>query len=54
MKEGSLFVLYLRDPSNQDASDRTLGVFGFSQRGGVHGPGSMPFGLVVQKFLNIE
>ncbi len=25
-----------------------------SQQGGVHGLGSMAFGLVVQKFLNIE
>jgi hypothetical protein len=25
-----------------------------SQRGGVHGLGSMTFGLAVQKFLNIE
>jgi len=25
-----------------------------SQQGGVHGLGSMPFGLAVQKFLNIE
>jgi hypothetical protein len=25
-----------------------------SQQGGVHGFGSMTFGLVVQKFLNIE
>jgi len=28
MKQGSLFVLYLLDPPNQDASDRILGLFG--------------------------
>jgi hypothetical protein len=28
MKEGSLFVLYLWNPSNQDASDQILGLFG--------------------------
>jgi hypothetical protein len=28
MKQGCLFVLYLRDPSNWDASDCVLGVFG--------------------------
>jgi hypothetical protein len=54
MKEGSLFVLYLWDPLNQGALDRILRVFGFSPWGGVHGLGSMPFGLVVQKFLDIE
>ncbi len=58
MKEGSLFVLfclYLRDPPNRDASDRVLGLFRkLSRRRGVHGLDSMTFGLVVQKFLNIE
>ncbi len=38
MKEGSLFLVSLER----------------SQRRGVHGLGSMMFGLVVQKFLNIE
>jgi hypothetical protein len=31
-----------------------LDVFGKFSRGGVHGLGSMMFGLAVQKFLNIE
>ncbi len=38
MKEGSLFLV-----SSES-----------SQQGGVHGLGSMMFGLAVQKFLNIE
>ncbi len=38
MKEGSLFSVSLES----------------SQGGGVHGLGSMVFGLAVQKFLNIE
>jgi len=55
MKEGSLFVLYLWDPPNQDASDHILGLFGkLSRRRGVHGLGSMMFALAVQKSLNIE
>jgi hypothetical protein len=56
MKEGSwfCFVLWLCDPSNQNASDHVLGVFTKLQRGGVHGLGSMTFGLPVQMFLNIE
>jgi hypothetical protein len=37
------------------ASNRVLGVIGkLSMRRGVHGLGSMTFGLAVQKFLNIE
>jgi hypothetical protein len=52
MKQGSLFVLYLGGPPNQDASDRALYVFGkLLTRGGVHWVGSMMFGLAVQKFL---
>jgi len=39
---------------NLKASDHVLGVFGKLQQGGVHGLGSMTFGLAVQKFLNIE
>jgi hypothetical protein len=42
------------NPPNQDASDHVLGVLESSGRGGVHGLGSMTFGLAVQKFLNIE
>jgi hypothetical protein len=52
MKEGSLFCFVL--PLNWDASDRVLGVFGKLLTRRVHGLGSMAFGLVVQKFLNIE
>jgi hypothetical protein len=49
------FVLLLWDPPNQDASDRvSLVSLESSQQGGVHGLGSMSFGLEVQKFLNIE
>jgi hypothetical protein len=48
----------MRDLLNRDASDRVLGVFGklsMIMRREVHGAfGSMTFGLVVQKFLNIE
>jgi hypothetical protein len=37
------------------ASDHILGLsFESSRGGGVHGLGSMMFGLVVQEFLNIE
>jgi hypothetical protein len=52
MKECSCFVLYLWNPSNWDALDRVLGVFGKLCM--VRGIGSMTFGLVVQKFLNIQ
>jgi len=50
MKEGSLFVLYIWDSPNQDAPDHVL-VSLESSQGGL---GSMAFGLVMQKFLNIE
>jgi hypothetical protein len=37
------------------SSDHVLGVFGkLLMRRGVHGLGSIMFGLAVQKFLNIE
>jgi hypothetical protein len=58
MKEGSFvlfcFVLCLWDPLNQDASNCVLSVFGKLSRRGMCGLGSMMFGLVMQKFLNIE
>jgi hypothetical protein len=55
-KEGSLFcfVLYLWDPTNEDASDRVLSVFGKLLTTTTRGLGSMTFGLVVQELLNIE
>ncbi len=53
MKEGSLFWSY------EIHQTRMLQIMFLvslesSQRGGVHGLGSMTFGLAVQKFLNIE
>jgi hypothetical protein len=56
MKEGSLFCFVVMRSTEPDASDCGHGVFGklLTSRGGVHGLGSMTFGLVVQKFLNIE
>ncbi len=58
MKEDSLFLFCFVVMRSTE-----LGWFGScslclwkesSPRGGVHGLGSMTFGLVVQKFLNIE
>jgi hypothetical protein len=44
-----------RTPDASDASDCVFLVsLESSQPGGVHGLGSMTFGLAVQKFLNIE
>jgi len=40
------FVLYLWNPSNENASNHVLGLLGKL--------GFMVFGLVMQKFLNIE
>jgi hypothetical protein len=55
MKEGSLFVLFVLMRSTEpDPLDRVLGLFGSSWGGGVHQLGFVAFGLVVQKFLNIE
>jgi hypothetical protein len=39
---------------NWDASDHVLGLFGKLLRRRVHWLGFMAFGLVVEKFLNIE
>jgi len=56
MKQGSLFVLFY----SYDIHRTEMLQVGFlvslesSQRGGMHGLGSMTFGLAVQKFLNIE
>jgi hypothetical protein len=44
----------LNKSPNQDASDHVLGVVGKLLMRGVHGLGSMAFGLVGQKFLHIE
>ncbi len=53
MKEGSLFCSY---EVHQIGMLQIVFLVSLesSQRGGVHGLGSMKFGLVVQKFLNIE
>jgi hypothetical protein len=53
MKEGSLFCSY------EIHETRMLQIVFLvslesSQQGGVHGLGSMTFGLAAQKFLNIE
>ncbi len=58
MKEGSLFCFVL-ECSYEIHRTRMLKIVFLvslecSQRGGVHGPGSMTFGLPVQKLLNIE
>jgi hypothetical protein len=51
-------LLFMRDPLNWDASACVLGVFGklSMRRGACMGlvPGSIVFGLAVQKFLNIQ
>jgi hypothetical protein len=53
MKEGSLFCFVV--VRSTDASDLVFLVsLESSQQGGVHGLGSMTFGLALQKFLNIE
>ncbi len=53
MKEGSLFCRY---DIHQTGMLQIVFLVSLesSRRGGVHGLGSMPSGLVVQKFLNIE
>jgi hypothetical protein len=53
MKEGSLFVSYETYRTGMDASDCVLGFFGKLLMDGWR-LGSMTFGLVIQKFLNIE
>jgi hypothetical protein len=59
MKQGSLFVLFCfvcTDEIHQTGMLQIAFLVSLesSRRGGVHGLGSMVFGLVVQKFLNIE
>jgi hypothetical protein len=58
MKEGSLFCSYEIHGTRMLQVVFFLVVFleslKISRRGGVHGLVSMMFGLVVQKFLNIE
>jgi hypothetical protein len=53
MKEGNLFCSY---EIHRTRMFHTLFLVSLesSQQGGVCGPGSMMFGLAVQKFLNIE
>jgi hypothetical protein len=53
MKEGNLFCSYEIHPNGM-LQIVFLVSLESSQREGVHGLGSMMFGLVVQKFLNIE
>jgi hypothetical protein len=58
LKQGSLFVLFVFMSSTERTQMLQI-VFSWclwkgSRRGGVHGLGSMTFGLAVQKFLNIE
>jgi hypothetical protein len=59
MKEGSLFVLFCFVCTCEIHQTGMLQIaflvsLESSQGGGVHQPGSMMFGLAVQKFLNIE
>jgi hypothetical protein len=54
--EGRQFVLFCSYEIHQTIMLQIVFLMSLesSQRGGVHGLGSMMFGLVVQKFLNIE
>jgi hypothetical protein len=54
MKEGSLFCRYEIHQTRMLQIVFLLVSLESSRREGVHGLGSMMFGLVVQKFLNIE
>jgi hypothetical protein len=58
MKDGSLFcfVLFCSHEIHQTRMLQIMFLMSIesSQRGGVHGLGSMTFGLAVQKVLNIE
>jgi hypothetical protein len=59
MKEGSLFVCFvlfvlMRSTEPGMLQNAFLVSLESSQGGGVHGLGSMTFGLVVQKLLNVE
>jgi hypothetical protein len=55
MKEGSLF-LFCSYGIHQTEMLQVMFLMSLesSRQGGVHGVGSMMFGLAVQKFLNIE
>jgi hypothetical protein len=54
--EGSCFVLFCSYEIHQTGMFQIMFLVSLesSQQGWVHGLGSMMFGLVVQKFLNIE
>jgi hypothetical protein len=54
--EGRWFVLFCSYEIHRTGMLRIMFLVSLesSQRGGVHGLGSMTLGLVVQKFLNIE
>jgi hypothetical protein len=58
MKEGSLFcfVLFCSYEIHQTSMLQIVFLVSLESfsRGGVHGLGSMTFGLAVQKFLNME
>jgi hypothetical protein len=56
MKEGSLIVLFCAYEIHRTGMLQIAFLLSLesSRRGGVHGLGSMRFGLAVQKFLNIE
>jgi hypothetical protein len=54
MKEGSLFCSYEIHQTGMLQIMFFLMSLESSRQGGVHGLGSMMFGLAVQKFLNIE
>jgi hypothetical protein len=55
MKEGSLFCFVVMKSTKPRCFRSCSWCFwGSFQQGGVHGLGSTTFGLVVQKFLNIE
>ncbi len=55
MKEGSLFCIVLMR-STEPGCFRSCFLLNLesSRQGGVHGLGSMTFGLAMQKFLNVE
>jgi hypothetical protein len=56
MKQGSLFVLFYTYEIHWTGMLQIVFLVSLesSQGGGVHGLGSMTFGFVVQKFLNIK
>jgi len=56
MKEGSLFFVVVMRSTKLRCFKLCSWCFwkALDEEGGVHGLGSMTFGLVMQKFLNIE